>query len=478
MGRTIPGFCPGRRFRPARIPHAVAAEFVGIRSVACGFGPNSDEFGCIALFALSGSLMSTRFSSWPWLPCLLAGALAARIATAVGVQHWVEQTPGRLCLIEGDADGYWRLARHLIRGEDFSLYDPPRYVMRMPGFPLLLAGGMSLFEQNVIWIRVLLAVAGTAACGLVYFLGRELFDPLIGLVACFLAAVSPIFVVFSVLLLSETFFALGLLASLLALIKLIRHENHSAASVSMQRRALVAAIAGILTAVATLIRPTWFLVAPVFAAAYLLAPGNRKPRLVPAALLVVAFVISIAPWAIRNHRITGHFVTTTLWAGPSLYDGLSPQASGASDMTFIETDGLYKQPGMSEYDNDRHYRRLAWDFVRSHPLRAIELAVIKMGRFWNPLPNAEQFGHWTIRLVVGLFEAPVMLLAVVGLWRSRHTVWRWLPAAAPVLYFALVHTVFIGSLRYRLPAEYALLVLTAVGWHCLFQKSKHQGQPA
>src|SRR5262249_49830161 len=188
---------------------------------------------------------------------------------------------GGLCLIEGDADGYWRLARHLVRGEDFSLYEPPRYVMRMPGFPLLLAAGMTLFGENVLWIRVLLAVVGTAACGLVYCLGRELFDPSIGLVACLLASVSPIFVVFSVLLLSETFFALSLLASLLALVKIVRYHVDPAASGNAKRRAVVAVVAGILAAVATLIRPTWFLVAPVFAGGYLLAPGNRKPRLIP-----------------------------------------------------------------------------------------------------------------------------------------------------------------------------------------------------
>jgi 4-amino-4-deoxy-L-arabinose transferase-like glycosyltransferase len=422
--------------------------------------------------------MFTRFSRLPWLPCLLAGALVVRIAAAAGVQHWVDQTPGRLCLIEGDADGYWRLARHLVRGEDFSLYDPPRYVMRMPGFPLLLAGGMKLFGENLLWIRVLLAVVGTAACGLVYCLGRELFDPSVGLVACFLASVSPIFVVFSVLLLSETFFALGLLASLLALVKFVRIDAAPASGGAAKRRAALAIVAGLLAAVATLIRPTWFLVAPAFAVISLIAPGDRKPRLIPTALLLAAFALAMAPWAIRNHHITGHFVTTTLWVGPSLYDGLSPQATGSSDMTFVETDGLYQQPGMSEHDNDRHYRRLAWDFVRAHPLRAAQLAGIKLGRFWNPLPNADQFGHWTIRLVVGLFEVPVLLLAAVGVWQSRSSLGRWLPAAAPVLYFAIVHAMFVGSLRYRPPAEYALLVLTAVGIQCLFHKRKRREQLA
>jgi 4-amino-4-deoxy-L-arabinose transferase-like glycosyltransferase len=413
--------------------------------------------------------MFTRSSSLPWLPCILAGALAARVAAAVGVQQWVERTPGRLCLIEGDAGGYWQLAQHLVRGEDFAIYDPPRYVERMPGFPLLLAAGMKVFGERLLWLRMLLALVGTAACGLVYCLGRELFDPTVGLIACLLASVSPMFVVFSVLFLSETFFALGLLASVLAVVKLVRAGTQSESTVASRRLAAWAVIAGLLAGGATLIRPTWILVAPVFAVVYLFAPRDRKDRFVTAALLLAGLSVALAPWTIRNYRLTGHLVPTSLWVGPSLYDGLSKDATGASDMRFIEIDGRYARPGMSEYDNDRHYRRLAAEFVRAHPLRTVELAVIKQWRFWNPIPNAEQFGHWAVCLGLGLFEAPVLLLAALGFWQTRGVREKWLTSAGPVLYFALVHTVFVGSLRYRLPAEYALLVLTAVGLRWLWQ---------
>jgi hypothetical protein len=414
--------------------------------------------------------MFTRFSSLPWLPCVLAGALAVRIAAAVLVERWVEKTPGRLCLIEGDASGYWQLAQHLVSGEDFAIYEPPRYVERMPGFPLLLAAGMKLFGERTLCLRLMLALIGTGACGLVYCLGRELFDPPIGLIACCLASISPMFVGFSVLFLSETFFALGLLASLLAVVKLARIETQPTSGITTRRHAGLAVITGLLAGAATLIRPTWILVAPAFAVVYLVAPGNRKARLVPAALLLAALCVALAPWTIRNYRVTGQFVPTTLWVGPSLYDALSPQATGISDMRFIEAHGLYAVPGMSEYDNDRHYRSLAFDFAAAHPGRTAELAAIKQARFWNPLPNAEQFGHWAIRLGVGLFEAPVLLLAAVGLWWMRGSLGKWLAAAGPVLYFALIHTVFIGSLRYRLPAEYALLVLTAVGIRWLVER--------
>jgi 4-amino-4-deoxy-L-arabinose transferase-like glycosyltransferase len=405
--------------------------------------------------------MFRRFSSLPSLRWILLGALFLRAGAAIGVQRWVERPPGRLCLIAGDAEGYWELARHIARGESFALYDPPRFVMRMPGFPLFLAGIMKLFGERILLTRILLAIVGTGACWLVYWLGRELADEATGRIAALLAALSPTMTVFSVLLLSETLFALTLLASLVTFARLIRAKA--------PRQALCAALlVGLSCGLATLVRPTWFLIAPAFALIAILRPVPRRQKLVDAALIVVAFSAVMAPWTIRNARVTGHFVPTTLWVGPSLYDGLSPQATGASDMRFIEKDGIYRNPGISEYGADQQYRRAAWEFVRAHPSRAAELTLIKLGRFWNPFPNADQFAHWAIRLGVGLYELPVLLLAVIGSWVARKDSLKLLLAAGPVLYFALVHALFVGSMRYRLPAEYALLVLSALAIGNLF----------
>jgi hypothetical protein len=182
-------------------------------------------------------------------------------------------------------------------------------------------------------------------------------------------------------------------------------------------------------------------------------------------LLLCGLAVTLAPWTIRNAVVTGNFVPTTLWVGPSLYDGLHPGATGASDMQFIERDGLYRR--MSEYDVDQHYRRAAWEFVRAHPGRAIQLALIKLERYWNPIPNADQFRQWPIRAGVALFFIPGLALAIYGGWTVRRNFWGRFLCGAPILYFAAVHAVFVGSLRYRLPTEYPLLVLTAVGIRAL-----------
>lgn len=408
------------------------------------------------------------------LPLLivLAGAFALRAAAAVFIQHEVTKTPGRICLIDGDAAGYWDLGLKLAHGKEFSIYEPPRYVVRMPGFPLLLAAGMKLLGSNSLALRFLLAGVGTVACGLVYKLGADLFDASVGLIAAALAAVSPPMVVFSVLFLSETLFAAALLASLILLARIVRpHVNQSSSS------RILAFAAGAACGFATLVRPTWLLIGPVFVALYVAlhkeghdkeARFFRKSRISACASLLLGLAITLLPWAIRNWRVTDHFVLTTLWAGPSLYDGLNPDATGASDMSFIEGDGLYAH--MSEYDVDQHYRSAAWKFAMEHPGHAVALAFKKLGRFWNPFPNAEQFGQWYVQWGIALYFLPLLIFAIIGCWKTKRQFWLWFLPAAPILYFSAVHTVFVGSLRYRLPAEYPMLVLAAVGLSSLWSR--------
>ena len=56
-----------------------------------------------------------------------------------------------------------------------------------------------------------------------------------------------------------------------------------------------------------------------------------------------------------------------------------------------------------------------------------------------------------------------LILAALGGWRVRRRPEVLLLTVGPILYFSAIHMVFVSSLRYRLPAEYPLLVATAVG---------------
>ena len=396
------------------------------------------------------------------LPLILLVAFVLRCGLAIVVEQQVAATPGSVCLIAGDADGYWELAQRIVAGKDYSIYIPPRYALRMPGFPLLLAGSHLLFGESTFAARCLLACVGTAACGLTYWLGRELCDHTVGLLAALYTALSPTLILFSALLLSETAFAATLLASLIAIARMARLADGLA---SMRRFTVAALFAGVWIGIATYMRPTWLYVGPLIAVVVLVSlrrMPTRKPKWLAFGWLLVGVVLSLAPWVARNYFVTGHVVPTTLWVGPSLYDGLHPGATGDSDMNFFEQEQLMAR--MNEYDMDREYRRRAMAFAWENPVRAMSLALEKQRRYWSLVPNAAQFRDSKLKMAVVLLAMlPLFGFALSGAWLSRRDVALLALTTGSLVLFAGLHLLFVGSLRYRLPAEYPLAVLAAVG---------------
>ena len=105
-----------------------------------------------------------------WL--ILGLALLLRIGVAVAVDQHV-QAQGRQFLIEGDANGYWELGTRIAAGQQYSIYQPPRYVLRMPGFPLFLSLCILTLGNSVFSASLVLAVVGTCCCWLTWLLARR-----------------------------------------------------------------------------------------------------------------------------------------------------------------------------------------------------------------------------------------------------------------------------------------------------------------
>jgi 4-amino-4-deoxy-L-arabinose transferase-like glycosyltransferase len=420
-------------------------------------------------------------------------ALGLRVGAALSVHTYLESA-GREFLIPGDAAGYWELGQKLAAGEDYTIYSPERQAMRMPGYPVFLAASIKLGGIRLLPVRLLQACVGTAACWFVHLLGTLLIDEQTGLLAAFLAAVSPTFVGFSPLVLSETLFAATLLVSLILMAKLAAGwpllgpstSDRTERATQTGQRTWLAIGTGVAVGAACYVRPSWLLTAPLFCVIHLSmtwigrrhnATGSTGAVMTAKALecvfVIVGLAATLAPWTIRNSQVIGHAIPTTLWVGPSLYDGLHPAATGDSDMQFFEEDNLLAT--MTEYEMDREYRRRSWEFVRKNPDRAIQLGFLKIARLWKPWPNADQFQQWWLCLIVAAFFLPMVGFALYDAVRRRCDVRCLLLTAGPVIYFTAIHSVFVGSLRYRLPAEYPLLILSAAG--CLAVYDRYRRRP-
>ncbi len=414
--------------------------------------------------------VATTASERRWLLLLLLLAFVLRAGVAFGVDRQVSFA-GRMFLVEGDANGYWELGRKLAAGEDYAIHMPPRYILRTPGFPLLLAGCISVFGERVFPATLVLAGVGTCCCGLVWALARPLVGARAALAALALSAVAPLQIGSCVQVLSEGWFSLWLLVSLLGLRPLLQGMVGCGepAKFSQEPRLWFCLRQGLLAGLATgagvLVRPGWILW-PVAAALCLLLAGRGgwRQRVVSIAFLCLGCWLVLLPWAARNQQICGHWVHTSLWSGPSLYDGLHAGATGASDMSFFDREQLSLQ--MSEFEVNEEYKRRAWEFVQSSPLRAFQLAWVKSGRFLSPVLQAEGFSGGVFSVLCLLWHIGLLVLVLRGSWmHACRKNWSlllllWLP----FLQFLLIHLVFVGSIRYRLPVEFPLLVLAG---HCL-----------
>ena len=397
------------------------------------------------------------------LALLLGMAFGVRMAAAV---WWQANLPPEQRFGFSDSDGYWSLAQTIARGEPYQYGSPDARVFRTPGYPALLAG-LFLFtgdDPAVLWARGLGALLGTLVVGEIYCLARLLFERRAAFWAAGLAAFYPGAVATSTFILSEALFCPLLMLQLIVTIYAWR-------SLQKSHQVAFGFGVGVVAGFATLARPSWLLFTPLVHCIPFLDSSARQRSVLVGASSIVGLCCMMMPWWVRNYRVTGQFVPTTLQVGASLYDGWNPAATGASDMRFVPRyEKLLRQEaagvkssgtGNWEFQLDRRFRHDALHWAVHHPRRVVELAGIKWMRMWRTVPNADEFQSPWLRAAMAMTYVPLVMLSLIGVTRWGTRSWPmamcWLPAG----YFTLLHVVFVSSIRYRQPAMLSLIVLAA-----------------
>lgn len=394
---------------------------------------------------------------------VLAG-LAARVAAALAVEV-VARRQGTLCLF-ADTNIYWHLARAIRDGQPYivSQYDIPHHALRTPGYPLFLAAVSIFLGGSTLTARFAQAALGALSIWLAARLvetlarsGSHTHHPIPAAPwTAWLVALEPYTVGMSALLLSEAVFVPLMLAGLLGIARL---TSPQATSPLTPARTLVLALAtGAAHGAAILVRPSWAVLPPLAAVLAFALAGRAQHvlalRTIATAALGLAIVMS--PWWARNAFALGRFVPTALWLGASLYDGLNPHANGSSDMRFLDEPDIRT---LDELTQDQTLRARALTYARQHPLRAVQLAASKAARFWSPWPQAEGFASLPVAIASALIVLPLYALTVLGAWDRRREPVTLLVLLGPLIVFALLHLVFVSSIRYRVPVQVPALGL-------------------
>lgn len=352
-------------------------------------------------------------------------------------------------LLFPDEREYWRLAESIAAGR--GLVDEFGYrATFMPLYPAFL----SLFVDHphaLLAARLAQAAAGAVAVVPVFLLGNRLGGRRAATVAAILVALDPFLVFgFSHRMLTETLFT-----SFFCLAIWAGWPPWKASRWYIVR----ACAAGALFAGCLYLRPSAATFLAVWAVAIVSVTTDRRSGMVFACISVAVAVLCLLPWAARNREVLGTWRWLTTRSGISLYDGLGPRATGASDLAYTKT--MPNVRGMSETQWDDYFARESLRIARDDPQWALRLAGAKLRRMWSLVPN-EPGSRTPLKMgISAVWMSVALALVVVGAVRAP-TRGAVLLLLLPAIWFTLVHMVFVGSVRYRVPVMPVAYVLVGI----------------
>lgn len=410
--------------------------------------------------------------------------------------------------VKGDAASYLALAISMIEGEGYSdhyerVVDdffkkpdnvksvPPRNptYKKPPGYPVFLAVIFYIFGlrlEPVLYIQALLSALSVLV---VYAIGREISSRSTALIASSLAAFYYPFWYRATTIMVET---------LLVFLTLLFFYYFILWSKKM--RCCYGFLTGFFGALAFLVRP---IVLPVLLALLALAYLNRKRDdgrrfYTGAVLMILGITLILAPFAIRNYRLTKHFLVTPTFGGYQFLLLYNPHNLNfpvyAADPGFMTEDypGFEKyikedlkvdlpasaSPVMREYEQDRIYGRTAFRFIMSNPGHFFKMLPRTFWNMWRfDYPASRLSGKtdnlcsvsgslaylffWLNNFIFYVCMIPFVLLGLYITAAKRYELSLYVSLF--FCYFVIFHIVIATNMRHRLTIMPFFFILAGLG---------------
>lgn len=316
----------------------------------------------------------------------------------------------------------------------------------------------STFSHQLVAVAV-----GVATVVMVGLAGRAAFGPRAGLIAAGLAAIYPNLWLFERELMSETP-ALLLTATLIWAVYTFRARPRVGLALALGALAALLALTR-----SELILVTVLVVAPVILAARQIAWRTRVGWLAMAAATCIAVIM---PWFLFNLTRFEEPVPLSAGLGGAMQAGNCDATYEGDLLGYYQWGCIIFVPTSPESSvSDREYRTVALDYISAHKGRFVVVAAARLGRtfgVYRPFQQVElehefERGTDTRVLTAGLLMYWVLApLAIAGAVIARRRGQAIYPLVAFFVIVVLAVVPTIGAVRYRAPAEIALVLLAAV----------------
>jgi len=379
-----------------------------------------------------------------------------------------------------DAHFYLQWAKDIVRGNVLG----KDVFYALPVYPYFLSLAYLFSGGEIFGLILIQILIGAINCGLIYILGKKLFNNQVGIIASIIACGYLMFIFYDRMLLPTSLaIFLGLL---LALLLLKIKDNPSLTGWFG---------AGTLLGLCTLTRASFSLLA-IFIFFWILFECKKEPLRHPVLYclgFILPFFLIIGAITLRNYLVAKDPVLITAHSGINFYIGNNPQANGlfrappylrATQSGLIEDARIVAEKisgrrlKASEVSN--FWFEKALNFIKSQPLNFLELLGKKFVLFWNGKEHIDDmefyiFGEeaWFLKLPLFRFSliCPLALLGMFLSWPKRKRV---MILYLFVFSLTLATIFFFINSRYRLMvAPYLIIFAGQALWH-IFQKCKNR----
>ncbi len=320
------------------------------------------------------------------------------------------------------ADGYDLLAANLVNGNGYRIYpETAKTLMREPGYPVLLAGIFLLFGKNFTVVKLANMLMAFLVAWLMTRLAREVSSSQV-------MAVGPplLFLFHPGVLIAESRGGVELLFTLF--LALFMCALYAALKFDKSWNYLVCGgVLGLTLLVRSL--PILF---PLFLLAYLFVfarQSNRKLLVLRnVALMLIAMLVVLSPWIIRNYFLTGKIVPTASVVGVSAQTGQYIRTHHSTDGRMVDREAAQERNDLA--------RGLGYPF--------------KEGYYQCFYSSSDElkFSSYLLKRVAGQYrESPRMFIRII----LTNIVYFWIGGKDG------------DSMRMNLLVQFPLLIIAAVG---------------
>lgn len=362
-------------------------------------------------------------------------------------------------LIERGEFGFgpgWRDDARLANDDRRFLYQSHLATSRPPGYPLVLAGIMSLGFEGQGAFQVVAVVAETINLLIIVVLAVRLFGRTAGGMAGIMWLCMPRSYAYIVSLVREPYITLLFLLGIALVL-----------CVPTNRSKRLAAASGLCFGLGTYFKETVILmIVPVCAWLIFLSWKERKSSLIACAgVLSITAVLATAPWVVRNSIVLGEVSGFSNFGWFNVKRALVDPAWLESQPAEVQH-AWQPSASMPAQVVDRMIKSQVVAYAKSRPIETVLAMVGNSLAFWSPVSKEVLMGGkpGVKDIVSGVYNLGYCLLAFLCFWRVRQR-----PETHLILltlaFVTLVHSMFPGYPRFRYPYDSLLIVFAAGELH-------------